>query len=454
VSSTESLSYEACPGDGITFDGTFVPVGGTQAFNYTNVGGCDSTITVTVNAFPIVTSQLALQTCPGTTIVYEGVALAPGDQQDFLLTDQNGCDSIVQVSVASLPTHAEMLQLTACQNSFATYQGVQLYPGDVQDFPFTNQFGCDSVVSVTVLALPADTLALSLQVCEGGTMDFNGQQLAAGDAQSFIFQNQFGCDSVVQVSVSSYPSVAYDLVAGKICWNSSSGSIEVQNVSGSTGPFLFSLDGLSYQPDPLFEGLPGGSYAVFVQDANDCVFEGQIDIPTVPPIFVEAMDETLTCGDSVQLSPLAVSELPLAWLWQDGNVQDKIWAKSPGTYSFQVSNDCETVERSLTVRLDESGPAPLLYMPNSFSPNGDLINDCYQGFLSPRLDLQFFVLKIFDRWGNMMFQTNDPASCWDGNRKGKALDPAVFVWFVEMHIRDCEGAVLEIFREGDLHLLR
>jgi gliding motility-associated-like protein len=119
-----------------------------------------------------------------------------------------------------------------------------------------------------------------------------------------------------------------------------------------------------------------------------------------------------------------------------------------------VSNDCETVERSLTVRLDESGPAPLLYMPNSFSPNGDLINDCYQGFLSPRLDLQFFVLKIFDRWGNMMFQTNDPASCWDGNRKGKALDPAVFVWFVEMHIRDCEGAVLEIFREGDLHLLR
>ncbi len=556
LSSTTAVSYEACPGDGVTYDGTFIPVGTTQGFVFTNAGGCDSIITVTVSAFPDLSSQLELQTCPGTTVIYEGVELAPGDQQDFVLTDQNGCDSVVQVSVVGLPTDAETLQLSACPNSFATYQGTQLFPGDMQEFTFTNQsgcdsvvtvnvvalptdttalplsvcenetifyegtelspgdqqdfvltdqngcdsvvqvsvspiptssgtaqlmacpgstvtyqgmqlspgdqedfilqnqLGCDSIVSVTVVAAPVDTVSLALQVCEGETMDYNGQELTAGDEQAFILQNQFGCDSVVQVSVSGYPSVIYDLSADKICWNENNGSIEVQNVSGSTSPFLFSLDGISYQIDPLFDGLAGGSYTIFLQDANDCVFEEQIEIPTIQPIVVEVKDETLVCGDSVRLSPLAFSELPLAWQWQNGPSSEKIWVQSPGTYTFQVSNDCETVERSVNVSLDESKPVSLIYMPNSFSPNGDLINDCYHGFLSPSFDLQFFVLKIFDRWGDMMFQTSDPAACWDGYLNGKAMDPAVFVWFVEMHVRNCDGTLLQIFKEGDIHLVK
>ncbi|MEZ4958502.1 MAG: PKD domain-containing protein [Saprospiraceae bacterium] len=553
---TSAVDFDACPGDGIVFDGTFVPAGSVQDFFYPNANGCDSVVTVTVNPFPNFTTPLELQACAGTTVIYEGVTLSPGDQQDFVLTDQNGCDSIVQVSVAELPVNAEPLQLSTCPNTFVSYQGVQLAPGDVQDFTFQNQFGCDSVVTVSVTALPVvttqlslpvcenetivyegvelspgdqqdfvladqngcdsvvqvsvvglptnsgqlqlmacpgatityqgqtlsigdqqdfifqnlngcdsivsvtvapapvDVVSLAFQVCEGETLEFNGQQLSPGDQQDFVLQNQFGCDSTVQVSVSSFPSVSYDLKADKICWNETNGSIEVMSVSGSTPPYLFSLDGTVFQADPVFEGLTGGSYTVFLQDANDCVFEEQIAIPTVAPILVETTDESLVCGDSVRLSPLAVSELPLSWLWQNGLSSDKIWVKSPGTYTFQVSNDCEIVEKAVTVTLDESGPASRIYMPNSFSPNGDGINDCYKGYVSPSVNLQFFVLKIFDRWGDMMFETNDPEVCWDGWFKGKPMDPAVFVWFIEMQALNCDGSILEIFREGDIHLVK
>ena len=451
---TLPLPLTACENGSVIYNGQTLYPGDQQDFIFTSVNGCDSVMQVSVGTIPSDTSQQQLNACPGSTIIYQGVDLSPGDQQDFSLIGTDGCDSIVQVSVTAWPTYTIPFSLTACENGSVIYNGQTLYPGDQQDFIFTTVNGCDSIMQITVIPAPADTVALPLQACLGETVEYNGQQLTAGDQMEVILVNQFGCDSVIEVSVSQYPEVTFDLMAGEICWNGTDGSIEVQNVTGGAAPYLVSLDGIDYQPALTFDNLEVGTYTVYLLDDSDCQYEQAIEIPMIPQMVVETTDETMECGDELELEPFVSSQLPVTWQWTDGSTDPTLLVSSPGVYDFSVSNNCETINESVSVGLRAAGLDGMIYMPNSFSPNDDGINDCYQGYLAADLEVESFVLKIFDRWGDMMFETNNPADCWDGVFRGKSMQPAVFAWYMELHVRNCDGNMLDIFEEGDIHLMK
>ncbi|MBK9013644.1 MAG: gliding motility-associated C-terminal domain-containing protein [Saprospiraceae bacterium] len=507
--STSTVNLAACPGATANYNGTDIPAGASQTFMLTNWLGCDSMVTVSVATLQPSTSTLNLTACPGTTAIYNGTPVAAGTSMDFMLANWQGCDSVVTVSVATLPagiliidglactgnffnyngnqvaagtsqtfyevnasgctdtvivavmevpTSASSLQLTACPGTTVTYGGMTLSAGDVQDFTLTNWLNCDSVVTVTVLAAQSDTTQLALQVCEGETTSYNGQSLSAGEQYTWVGTNQAGCDSVVFVSVTALPSVSYDLAASQICWNAVDGSIAIGNVSGSTGPYQFSLNGTAFQSDTLFAGLPPGDYTVAVQDVNACIFSENISIGAVPPIVAEAQDETLVCGETVMLQPVVVSSLPVLWQWSDSSgvvsTADRLQVSSPGVYIFTVTNDCESMTGNINVQAEPLAEARLIYLPNSFSPNDDGINDCYRGFVAPDLEIISYELKIFDRWGDLLFETEDIEGCWDGWFRGKEMDPAVMVYWLRMRVRNCDGLEEDLFRKGDVNLVR
>ena len=452
---TLPITLMSCQNSFVDYNGvTFFP-GDQQDVILTTVNGCDSIMQVTVEAFPTDMTQEQLNACPGSTVTYQGTNLSPGDQQDFTLIGSDGCDSIVQVSVSAWPTYTQPIALDACENSFVQYNGITLFPGDQQDVVLTTVNGCDSTMQVTVATIPVDTVAVPLQVCEGETIDYNGQQLTAG-TQLFLSLTslQTGCDSVVAVSVANYPQVTFDVVADEICWNGSDGEIVVQNVQGGSAPYLVSLDGNNYQPLLTFDNLIPGDYTVYVQDDNDCQYEESIEIPMTSPMVVETTDETMECGDILDLEPIVVSDLPVTYQWPDGDTALTYTISGPGSYPVIVTNACESVTEFFNINLIPAGLDGMIYMPNSFSPNDDGINDCYQGYVAPDLDIESFTLKIFDRWGNMMFETTDPNACWNGMHRDKQMQPAVFAWFMELRIFNCDGKMLDVFEEGDIHLIR
>lgn len=167
---------------------------------------------------------------------------------------------------------------------------------------------------------------------------------------------------------------------------------------------------------------------------NCCFYEEDVALMEVPPI-IEATDATLPCTDSVLLRPLAHSLLPVTWQWLHDNSTDSVlMVGAPGVYHFVVKNDCETLQRSITVAPDEDRLASPIYTPNSFSPNGDNVNDCFRGYVSEDLQVLDYKLLVFDRWDNELFKTTEVEGCWDGWFHGHAMDPAVFVWFVIMQV--------------------
>ena len=78
----------------------------------------------------------------------------------------------------------------------------------------------------------------------------------------------------------------------------------------------------------------------------------------------------------------------------------------------------------LVLYLDE----PYIYVPNAFSPNDDGENDILYVRGEVIEELQF---SVYDRWGELVFNTKDINHGWNGVYKGKKVDPAVFVYYLK-----------------------
>ena len=117
------------------------------------------------------------------------------------------------------------------------------------------------------------------------------------------------------------------------------------------------------------------------------------------------------------------------------------------TYNVTVSDGDCIQQDSVTVRVvDFICGRPTVYVPNAFTPNLDQANEWLyvRGNFITELDF-----KLFDRWGELVFETQDLNIGWNGYFKGKKVDPAVFVYYMRVV---CEGGEI-YFEEGNITVL-
>lgn len=72
-------------------------------------------------------------------------------------------------------------------------------------------------------------------------------------------------------------------------------------------------------------------------------------------------------------------------------------------------------------------PSMFIYVPNSFTPNGDGLNDTF-GIRGEAV--QNFSIQIFNRWGDLIYESTDATSSWDGTYKGQNAPQGVYVYKV------------------------
>lgn len=112
---------------------------------------------------------------------------------------------------------------------------------------------------------------------------------------------------------------------------------------------------------------------------------------------------------------------------------------------YEILNGDTTRYNAINVSISESS----LQMPNAFSPNGDGINDVYRakpGYKS----IVSFKAVIFNRWGQKLYEWDDPAGGWDGKYRGR--DVAQGTYFVNATAKGADGREFRIRR--DVNLLR
>jgi gliding motility-associated-like protein len=73
-------------------------------------------------------------------------------------------------------------------------------------------------------------------------------------------------------------------------------------------------------------------------------------------------------------------------------------------------------------------PQCKLITPNAFTPNDDGVNDFFRLSLSGTCEAAVYSLKIYDRWGRQVFESNDATTEWDGTYDGQQLKEGVYLW--------------------------
>ncbi len=91
---------------------------------------------------------------------------------------------------------------------------------------------------------------------------------------------------------------------------------------------------------------------------------------------------------------------------------------------------------------------PKIYIPNAFSPNGDGVNDIFKVETGDFI-LEDFQMRVFNRWGTLLYETTDYTKGWNGKFKNEVLTPDVFVYSI--HFRDDKGLIHR--KTGTINLL-
>ncbi|MBI1224726.1 MAG: PKD domain-containing protein [Bacteroidetes bacterium] len=452
---SSSVQLTACQGDSASYNGTLIPAGGSKQFVLSSYLGCDSTVTVNVLPLSPSATILTLFGCPGDSVFYASQMIPVGQMQAFIFQNQNGCDSTVTVNVLPMSTSANSLSLVSCPGEPIIFDGQTLMPGDTMSFVYQNQNGCDSTifVSVGLFQAPSPTL-MEMAVCPGDSIVYNGETLRPGDVRNYIFQDQNGCDSLVNVTVTAHPQIGFSLFSEAVCPGTSDGSIEMDIAAGDQ-PVTASLDGGSFVQTAVFEGINSGLHTVQVQDAHGCLASQSIEIQELATLEIATEDYVLPCDEPfTTLRPTVLSHSgPLHWKWEDGTEMDWLQAEQAGIFKVKISDDCQTEERAISVAWGDNSPAEPFYVPNAFSPNNDGVNDVFRVYLAEGAHFDEFLLMVFDRWGNQLFVTEDPELGWNGIYRDQPMDPAVVVWYVSAKVTVC-GRKIDVFRKGGVTIMR
>ena len=174
-----------------------------------------------------------------------------------------------------------------------------------------------------------------------------------------------------------------------------------------------------------------GVYHAFILD-DKCEWLDSVEVNFVSSKEVELGKDTMLCeGEMLTLeAPPTISNFQ----WQDGTNTFLQLISQSGLYWLAGTIDNCPVRDSIQVTVAPCKPPELCqaYLPNSFSPNGDGINDELQ--LLTDCELQFFEMEVYDRWGSLLFSTTDVRQSWDGQYRGELLEAGVYLWVVRYQL--------------------
>ncbi|MCX6164272.1 MAG: gliding motility-associated C-terminal domain-containing protein, partial [Ignavibacteriae bacterium] len=168
-----------------------------------------------------------------------------------------------------------------------------------------------------------------------------------------------------------------------------------------------------------------GLYWVNVINNVNCMGSDSIKVTYIaPPNFASFNDTTLCEG-----TPLVITIPYGAYniLWGDGVTNFNHMFYQAGAYNFTASNMCGTLSESFNVIYKDCNN--YLYFPNALTLNDDGLNDKFCAYYTSKFD--FYRLYIYNRWGQLLFETSDPNLCWDGKFKNEKVKSDVYVWRVK-----------------------
>ena len=422
------------------------PATNTYMVTGTDVNGCNGTASYTITVLPI----------PNLSVVPSQPVICAGDTVFF---NASGANTYLW-SPSTFLTNPFIPNPYSIANTSTTYTVTG-----------TNGAGCDTQVVVSVTVYPAANIigvASPNPVCEGESVTLtgfggttynwtggitNGVSFVPSATGSYTVTgtDANGCSgtSNVNVTVNPIPVIVVQPDTPVVCRGD---SIMLTASGGSS--YLWSPSGTLSSPigdTVMASPSVSTNYLVVSTDANNCRGTTTVNLEVIEDINLQlSKSDDIYCNPQViQLAATGgygYTWAPAQYL-SNPNISNPR-ADIPRTTTFYVSSQLGNCygRDSITVFYYDNTESGLI-LPNAFSPNGDGLHDCYRVISQGNYDTYEF--RIFNRWGQVVFESTNANDCWDGNVGIEPVPIGTYYYFLR-----ASGECGAVRKQGDINVIR
>ncbi len=195
------LYVERCEGESYTIGTSKYDVSGIYSQTLTNQWGCDSTVTVHLEVFPVSETLIEEEICEGDSLVVGPSVYKTAGVYSDVLVNRYGCDSVVTLNLTVHPAYEQVRSETLCEGDRIVIGEVSYRETGIYEILFTTQYGCDSMVILDLFVYPVDDTVLTVTIYKGDSVVVGSRVFDTPGIYTEILNNRYGCDSVVTLDL-------------------------------------------------------------------------------------------------------------------------------------------------------------------------------------------------------------------------------------------------------------
>ena len=154
--------------------------------------------------------------------------------------------------------------------------------------------------------------------------------------------------------------------------------------------------------------------------------------------FTPSQTELSNIFTEVEFDNTSIDATDYIWTFNDGSPSSTVFSpthsfpeEQGGAYVVQLIalsplGCADTAYATITISEDV-----IFYVPNTFTPDGDNFNEYFLPVFTSGYDPYDFDLFIFNRWGEIVWESHDASAGWDGTYGGKLVQDGVYTWKIE-----------------------
>ena len=368
---------------------------------------------------------------------------------NFTLVNSNGCDSIVTLDLTILNNTFGTDSQTHC-NSYTWIDGINYTStNNSASFTLVNSNGCDSIITLDLTILnntfgtDSQTHCVSYSWIDGNTYTSNN------NSANFTLTNSKGCDSIVTLDLSILDKPSFEIVSDQN-WCETDSLKEIMINNFGIPPFQFTVmknqeviencftmnsmntfsindygfyNIIGYQ-DKICNSDTIGKFSVIYRASPNA------DFTTIP------LESDLN-NPNIFFRNLSSTNCKVNWDFGDGIGTDFLNFNTTHTYNdtgtylatLVLENQYNCV--STTTQIIKIHPSFDIFIPNAFTPNGDTDNDIFNPSV---YGITRFNMIITNRWGEVIYHTNEQEKGWDGilNDKSDAYSNGNYTYRIDV----------------------
>jgi len=466
ISATGGNNYSWSPATGLnTTSGNSVMSTPTNTQTYTVTGtdanGCSNSdqITITVNPLPTV------NTIQDTAICEESSIMINAHGADtYVWSPSTGLNTTVGATVEASPSNTQTYTVTGTDNN-----------------------GCENTdqVTITLNQNPTLNIGQDITACEGEEviLNINGNDTyswSQGVNNGIPFTPSLGTNTYTVTAIDQNGCETIDSIKVTVYENANASIFT--NDSLGCAPFTVEFSSGSSNPgEQCFWGLGDGTTITGCGTISH-TFEN----PGTYDISLTQIHGATNCSNSItEENLIIVGEVPVAsfnysphnpseenplvqfvnqssaansyiWTFNDSTQSNEtdpthLFPDESGVYEVQLiasSNAGCNDTTDLKIFIDES---LRYYVPNTFTPDDNSHNDMFLPIMTSGFDPMNYKMMIFNRWGELIFETQNPLFGWDGKYKDKIVPDGTYIWILEFRDNNTEEIIID---KGHVNLVR